>query len=107
VDYFSSCNNALQPPHVYRARPAAHVESTMRAPIKHCHRVELMLSLPALPFAFVTGDEPTIAEVAVYSYTALAPERGVALEPYPALRAWLTRMEALPGFLPVQRSVAT
>lgn len=56
--------------------------------------------------AFVAAATPTIADVAVYSYTALAPEGGVALEPYPALRAWLQRMEALPGFLPVQRVAA-
>jgi len=42
---------------------------------------------------------PTIADVALYSYTAHAPEGGVALEPYPAIRAWLQRIEVLPGFV--------
>ena len=31
---------------------------------------------------FLTGDEPTIADVAIYTYTALAPEGGVSLGPY-------------------------
>ena len=53
---------------------------------------------------FLVGDGPTIADVALYSYTALAPEGGVALEAYPNVRAWLARMEALPGFLAMQRS---
>ncbi|WP_374565952.1 glutathione S-transferase family protein [Ideonella sp.] len=51
-----------------------------------------------------THDHPTIADVAMYSYTAHAPEGGISLEPYPRLRAWLQRIEALPGFVGMQRS---
>lgn len=50
---------------------------------------------------FIAGAEPTIADVALYSYTAHAPEGNVSLDPYPALRAWLGRIEALPGFVPM------
>lgn len=42
----------------------------------------------------------TIADVALYSYVARAPEGDVDLSSYPRVRAWLTRMEALPGFVP-------
>lgn len=52
----------------------------------------------------VTTDHPTIADVAMYSYTAHAPEGGISLEPYPRLRAWLQRIESLPGFVGMQRS---
>ena len=54
--------------------------------------------------AFALGDTPTIADVAAYSYIAVAPEGGVSLEPYPNVRAWLSRVEALPRFLPMTRS---
>lgn len=47
---------------------------------------------------WLVGDRPTIADVASYSYTAHAPEGNVSLEPYPHVRAWLARFEALPGF---------
>lgn len=47
------------------------------------------------------GTQPTIADVAGYSYIARAPEGGIALEPYPSLRAWLARIEALPRFVPM------
>ena len=47
---------------------------------------------------FLVGDRPTIADVALYSYVSVAPEGGIALEPYPAIRAWLARVESLPGF---------
>lgn len=50
--------------------------------------------------------EPTIADVALYSYIARAPEGNVDLKPYPRVNAWLARVEALPGFVPFQRSAA-
>ncbi|MGF1627596.1 MAG: glutathione binding-like protein, partial [Alphaproteobacteria bacterium] len=53
---------------------------------------------------FLVGDAPTLADIALYSYTAHAPEGGVALAPYPELRAWLLRVESLPGFIPMPAS---
>jgi len=53
---------------------------------------------------FLTGPTPTIADIANYSYTAHAPEGGVSLEPYPHLRRWLVRIEALPGFVPMVKT---
>lgn len=47
------------------------------------------------------GASPTIADIAMYTYTAHAPEGGVSLDAYPALRAWLQRVEALPAFVPM------
>ncbi|MCO6416961.1 glutathione S-transferase [Siccirubricoccus sp. KC 17139] len=52
---------------------------------------------------FLAAPHPTIADLACYSYLAHAPEGGISLDPYPALRAWLARMEALPGFFPMPR----
>ena len=45
------------------------------------------------------GDNPTIADVALYSYTAHAPEGGVDLRDFPNVIAWLDRVESLPGFV--------
>ena len=50
---------------------------------------------------FLVGDSPTIADVAGYSYIAHAPEGDLSLQPYPNIRAWLTRIEQLPGFVPM------
>lgn len=47
---------------------------------------------------WLVGERPTIADVATYSYTAHAPEGNVSLEPYPNVRAWIARFEALPNF---------
>lgn len=53
---------------------------------------------------FLTGTTATLADVAGYSYIAAAPEGNVDLAPYPHVRAWLARIEALPGFVPFPRS---
>lgn len=41
---------------------------------------------------------PTIAEAACFPYVETAPEGNVSLDPYPAIRAWITRCKALPGW---------
>ncbi|MBB1582261.1 glutathione S-transferase family protein [Serratia sp. OS31] len=48
--------------------------------------------------AFLATEQPTIADLACYSYVAVAPEGGVSLAPYPAIRRWVARIAALPGF---------
>lgn len=53
---------------------------------------------------FLAGERPTLADIALYSYTDRAPEGNVSLQPYPSLRAWLARIEALPGFVPMVKS---
>jgi glutathione S-transferase len=53
---------------------------------------------------FLAAAHPTIADIANYSYTAHAPEGGASLDAYPNIRAWLGRIEALPGFIAMPRS---
>ena len=50
---------------------------------------------------FLVGDRPSIADVAIYSYTAHAPEGDVSLDPYPNVRRLLANIEALQGFKPM------
>lgn len=50
---------------------------------------------------WLVGQTPTIADVACYSYIAHAPEGGVPLDAYPAIRRWIGQIEALPGFVPM------
>ncbi|MBL8262923.1 MAG: glutathione S-transferase [Xanthomonadaceae bacterium] len=50
---------------------------------------------------WLVGARPTIADVAIYTYVAHAPEGNVSLDAYPSIRAWLARVEALPGFIPM------
>ena len=51
--------------------------------------------------AFFVADRYSIADIALYAYTHVAHEGGFDLEPYPALRAWLSRVAAEPGHVPI------
>ncbi len=51
---------------------------------------------------YLAGNNPTIADVAAYSYVAHAPEGDVSLTPFPSVEAWLSRIEALEGFVSMQ-----
>jgi glutathione S-transferase len=53
---------------------------------------------------FLASEHPTVADVALYSYTAHAPEGGISLAPYAAIRDWLARIEALPRFVPMRKA---
>ena len=48
---------------------------------------------------WLVGAGPTIADVAIYSYVARAPEGNVDLSGYPSVNAFLRRIEKLPGFV--------
>ncbi len=50
---------------------------------------------------WLVADKPTIADVANYAYIAHAPEGNVDLAAYPGVKAWLARIEQLPGFVPM------
>ena len=52
---------------------------------------------------FLVGDTATLADVAMYSYVALAPEGGITLEDWPAIVRWLARLESHDRFLAIRR----
>jgi glutathione S-transferase len=48
---------------------------------------------------FLAGDAFTLADLANYAYTHVAPAAGIGLEDLPAVRAWIERVEAVPGLV--------
>ena len=50
---------------------------------------------------YFVGDSLTLADIALYAYTHVAHEGGFDLEEYPAIRAWLDRVAAEPGHVPI------
>jgi glutathione S-transferase len=53
---------------------------------------------------FIVPPRPTIADIALYSYIASAPEGNVDLSNYANVNAWLRRIEALPGFVEFRKT---
>jgi glutathione S-transferase len=50
---------------------------------------------------WLVGDSMTLADIALYAYTHVAHEGGFDLAAYPAFRAWLERVAAQPGHVPI------
>jgi glutathione S-transferase len=51
--------------------------------------------------SYLVGEVFTIADISLYAYTHVAPEAGIELEPYPAIRAWLARIASEPGHVSI------
>lgn len=50
---------------------------------------------------WLVGGRYTIADLGVFPYVAMAPVGGYDMERYPAIGAWLARIEAQPGWVPL------
>ncbi|MBK7951355.1 MAG: glutathione S-transferase [Deltaproteobacteria bacterium] len=72
--------------------------------IARAHALLGILEAELARSAYLVGDEITIADIALYTYVAHAPEGNVSLEAYPRIRAWLERIEKQPGFVPMQQT---
>lgn len=89
---------------------AARLVKVFGAPLDHAgavskaHNLFKIMEAHLADRTWLATQTPTVADVAGYSYIAHAPEGGVDLAPYPNLRAWLDRVEALPKFVGMVRS---
>lgn len=49
--------------------------------------------------AFLVGNSPTIADIALYAYTHDCSKGGFSLENHPQIAAWLMRIKTLPNYV--------
>jgi glutathione S-transferase len=49
--------------------------------------------------SFFVGERYSIADVALYAYTHVAPDAGIDLDPWPNVKKWIARVEAQPGYI--------
>ena len=49
--------------------------------------------------AYFAADQLTVADIALYGYTHVADRCDFDLATFPAIRAWLRRVEQTPGFV--------
>lgn len=71
-----------------------------QAAIDRAHALLAVIETELKQSGWLAADHPTIADIALYSYVARAPEGNVALGAYARLGAWLEQIENLPGFVP-------
>ena len=72
--------------------------------LTRAHNVLKQIDIALEQQDFIAATTPTVADVALYSYIASAPEGNVDLSGYANVRAWLKRIEALPGFVAFQKT---
>jgi len=77
--------------------PAAELEAKRKAGVFALQALERHLS----ERDFLVAGRYTLADIALYAYTHVAPEGGFSLEPYPAVREWLARVSAAPGHVSI------
>jgi glutathione S-transferase len=103
--------SAAQGP-VFNGPCAARLITVFNVPLDHERAKQIaqdflgVLDSQLVGRTFLVDDVPTLADVALYSYIAHAPEGGVSLEPYGQVRSWLTRVEGLVGFEGMPRTKA-
>ncbi|MBN9082151.1 MAG: glutathione S-transferase [Rhizobiales bacterium 62-17] len=72
--------------------------------IQRAHAILRLLDAELQERDWLAAAQPTIADVALYSYVARAPEGNVDLSAYGNVNEWLKRIESLPGFVPFQET---
>jgi glutathione S-transferase len=65
------------------------------------HEALRVLELGLAGRRFLVADRFSLADIALYAYTHVASDGGFSLDPYPQVRAWLTRVAALPRHAPI------
>jgi glutathione S-transferase len=50
---------------------------------------------------FIVGERYSVADISVYGYTHLAEEGGFDFADYPAVRAWVARVQETDGYVPL------
>ncbi|WP_374516556.1 glutathione S-transferase family protein [Brevundimonas sp.] len=71
-------------------RPAEEIEPRL---MERGHAALARMEAALAQADWLAGDRPTIADLSLVAYTRVAPEGGFDLEPYPAVRAWIARVE--------------
>jgi glutathione S-transferase len=51
---------------------------------------------------WLAANQATVADIALFAYTHVCEGGGFRLDRYPAIQGWLSRLKALPGFVPME-----
>ncbi|HED32688.1 MAG TPA: glutathione S-transferase family protein [Gammaproteobacteria bacterium] len=71
--------------------------------IKQSHTLLNIINAHLKDHKWLALDNASIADIAAYTYIAHAPEGDVSLESYPHILSWIQRVEALDGFVPMEK----
>jgi glutathione S-transferase len=86
---------------VYSGRAEESVELIEQRTVSGYRALDAMERHLAGGREYFVGDGPTLADIALYAYTHVAHEGNFDLGRYPAIRAWLDRVAAMPKYIPI------
>lgn len=87
----------------YLGRPAER-EETLRQKMAPGYAALDVMESHLRTREFFVGGQYSIADIALYAYTHVAGEGGFDLSKYPAIREWLARVAAQPGYIGMDAS---
>ena len=90
---------------VYQGMPE-HRRDEYEARLKGGYRALDLMERQLAKQPWLVGDRCTLADISLFAYTHVAGEGGFDLEAYAAIRAWISSIETLPGFLPMPDSAS-
>ncbi|MES1172381.1 MAG: glutathione S-transferase family protein [Bacteroidota bacterium] len=87
----------------HRVEMTADRQTMLPLKMKQGHAALAVMEQHLAARPFFVGGRYSIADVALYAYTHVAGEGGFDLGSYPSVRAWLARVAAQPGYVPITR----
>jgi len=83
---------------LYQGMPAER-EDEYRERLKLGYRALDVMEARLRQETFLAGSDCSLADISLYAYTHVAHEGGFDLSTYPAIGAWITRIQSLDGYL--------
>jgi glutathione S-transferase len=87
---------------LYLGNPASR-QADLEAKSKGGYAALGVMEKTLLNHAFMAGDFFSIADIALFAYTHVADEGGFDLSDYPAIRAWIRKIEKRPLFVAMKK----
>lgn len=84
----------------YLGKPADRLEEYV-AKQEGGHKALTVMEQQLLKTPYLLGDELSIADISLFAYTHVADEGGFDLADYPAITAWISRIEKTPYFITI------
>lgn len=97
----TAANDVARGPNDARLHDLFGCELDVEAARERTKRLLAVLEAHLAQRAWLELGRPTVADITVYPYVALAEQGGVALAPYAAVRVWIERIQKLPGYIPM------
>lgn len=94
----TAANEVVRGPNLLRLHYRFGREIDVSAAQSAAHQLLHILEAQLSQVDWLVGEQPSVADIAMYPYIALSPEGKVDLTLFPAVLRWLGRIEKLPGY---------